>query len=123
MRLFAIDRRTKFLLLVAFMVLSIADLPQLPFNSPWGVDLHNVHQFEKCVKGRSPYLVDAAACGDVQSRPFYYPPFLFAFFRWMRPLTLEATMYIWTAFLLAATSACFYLWARKISKEPVGDKL
>ncbi len=121
MSLFVLDRRTKFLLLVAFMVLSIASLPQLPFFAPWGVDLQNVHAFQKCVAGRSPYLVDAAVCGDVVARPFYYPPFLFAFFRWLRPLTLETAMYIWTAFLFASATTTFYLWARKISDEPLGD--
>jgi len=121
MALFPLDRKTKFLLLVGMMVLSIAAVPHLPFNAPWGVDLQNVHAFQKCAAGRSPYLIDAAVCGDVQNRAFYYPPFLFAFFRWVRPLNFETTMYIWTAFLLTATSASFYLWARKISKEPLGD--
>ena len=62
---FEISRRTKFLILVAFMVVSIVALPSLPFMSPWGLDLHNVHAFQRCVAGKSPYLVDAAACGDV----------------------------------------------------------
>ena len=63
---------------------------------PWGADMQNVHAFQQCVHGQSPYLVDAKACGDIWSRPFYYPPFLFACFRWVRPLTLETTMRIWT---------------------------
>ena len=63
MPFFVLDRRTKFLLLVAFMVLSIASLPQLPFNAPWGIDLQNVHAFQKCAAGRSVYLIDAAVCG------------------------------------------------------------
>jgi hypothetical protein len=121
MRFFPLDRQTKFLLLAAFMVLSIVALPQLPFMAPWGLDLQNVHAFQRCAAGRSPYLVDAAVCGDALARPFYYPPFLFAFFRWLRPLTLETAMYIWTAFLLTSATATFYLWARKISTEPLGD--
>lgn len=121
MRFFVLDRQTKFLLLIAFMVVSIVALAQLPFNAPWGMDLQNVHAFQKCVAGRSPYLVDAAVCGDVASRPFYYPPFLFAFFRWLRPLTLETAMYIWTAFLFASATVTFWLWGGKISDEPLGD--
>ena len=88
MRFFPLDRRTKFLILVAFMIVSMASLTAIPFWPLWGADLHNVHAFQRCVAGRSPYLVDAHACGDILDRPFFYPPFLFAFFRWLRPLTL-----------------------------------
>jgi len=117
-----IDRRTKFLILVAILIIWTVALPAMPFMTPWGGDLHNVHIFQHCVAGRSPYQVDATACGDVLGRPFYYPPFLFAFFRWTRPLSLETTMYIWTAFMFASFAGIFYVWARKILREPGGGE-
>jgi hypothetical protein len=118
MTLFDVDRRTKFLILIAVMILWMASLTAIPFWQPWGLDLHNVHIFQQCVKGRSPYLVDAHACGDILDRPFYYPPFLFAFFRWLRPLSLPAAMYIWTVFMFTSFGVMFWAWARKIAREP-----
>jgi hypothetical protein len=123
MRPFEMDARTKFLLLLAFMVVCMASLTDIPFLMPWGADMQNVHAFQQCVHGRSPYLVDAKVCGDIWSRPFYYPPFLFAFFRWVRPFTLETTMRIWTAFLIAAWVGIFGAWARHINRErPAGER-
>jgi hypothetical protein len=114
MRPLDLDRRTKFLLLVGFMVACLASLKAISPYKTWGVDLHNVHVFQQCVAGRSPYLVDAKACGDVLGRPFYYPPFLFASFRWLRPLSLETALRIWTVFVIVAFGGTFYVWARKI---------
>jgi len=119
MRFLDLDRRTKFLLLVGFMVMCLASLSAIPvYKKMWGVDLHNVHVFQQCAAGRSPYLVDAKACGDVLARPFYYPPFLFAFFRWTRFLSLEAVLRIWSTFMVAAFAGIFYAWSRKIAREP-----
>ena len=117
MRLVDIDARTKFLLLVAFMVTCVASLSAIPFLMPWGADMQNVHAFQQCVHGQSPYLVDAKTCGDIWSRPFYYPPFLFAFFRWVRPLTLETTMRIWTVFLIGSFVGIFCAWAKHVTRE------
>jgi len=122
MKLLDLDRRTKFLIVVAFMILSMASLTAIPFWQPWGLDLHNVHAFQRCVAGRSPYLVDAHACGDILDRPFYYPPFLFAFFRWLRPLTLAGAMYVWTVFMFGSFAVMFWAWARKIAREPLAGE-
>jgi hypothetical protein len=123
MSLVDIDARTKFLLLVAFMVTCVASLSAIPFLMPWGADMQNVHAFQQCVHGQSPYLVDAKACGDIWSRPFYYPPFLFACFRWVRPLTLETTMRIWTMFLVGSFVGIFLAWAKHITRErPAGER-
>lgn len=120
---FDIDARTKFLLLVAFMVTCVASLSSIPLMMPWGADLQNVHAFQHCVHGRSPYLVDAKTCGDIWSRPFYYPPFLFAFFVWVRPLTFDATIRIWAAFLIVAFVGILAAWARAIPRErPTGER-
>jgi hypothetical protein len=90
---------------------------------PWGADMQNVHAFQQCVHGQSPYLVDAKACGDIWSRPFYYPPFLFACFRWVRPLTLETTMRIWTMFLVGSFVGICLAWAKHITRErPAGER-
>ena len=61
MRFVDIDARTKFLLLVAFMVTCVASVSAIPFLMPWGADMQNVHAFQQCVHGQSPYLVDAKA--------------------------------------------------------------
>jgi hypothetical protein len=112
-----IDARTKFLLLVGYMVVCLASLTDIPLLTPWGADMQNIHAFQNCVHGRSPYLVDAKACGDVWSRPFFYPPFLFAFFRWVRPFSLDTVMRIWTAFLLGSFVGIFYAWAKNITRQ------
>jgi hypothetical protein len=124
MRLLDIHARTKFLLLVAFMVTCIASLSAIPVLHPWGADMQNIHCFQQCVHGRSPYVVDAKACGDLWARPFYYPPFLFAFFRWVRPLSLDTTMRIWTAFLLGAFVGIFAAWTKHIAPaRPEGERI
>jgi hypothetical protein len=115
---FPLDRRAKFLLLVGFLIASMAALPSLPFMLPWGADLQNVHAFVRCVHAKSVYLTSGAECGDVWGRPFNYPPFLLHFFFWMRPFTLETTMHIWTVFLYLAFAAILYLWSRRIVREP-----
>jgi hypothetical protein len=110
-----LDPRTKFLLVVGFLVVCVVSLPALPTMSPWGFDLHNVHAFEQCAVGQSPYNADPAACGDALARPFYYPPLLFAFFRWLRHLTLETAMYVWTIFTYAAFAAMFFVWSGRLA--------
>lgn len=117
LRPFEIDARTKFLLLVAFMVTCLASLNAIPVLTPWGADMQNIHCFQQCVHGRSPYLVNATACGDIWARPFYYPPFLFAFFRWVRPLSLDTTMRIWTTFIIGAFVGILVAWAKHITRE------
>jgi hypothetical protein len=117
MRPFEIDARTKFLLLVAFMVTCIASLTAIPVLTPWGADMQNIHCFQQCVHGQSPYVMNARACGDVWARPFYYPPFLFAFFRWVRPLSLHTTMRIWTTFVIGAFVGIMVAWAKHITRE------
>ena len=87
-----------------------------PVRTPWGLDFQNVYVFEHCAADGSIYKADAHACGDAKDRPFVYPPFLFAFFRWLRPLAFETTLYIWTAFVFASFAGVFYLWTRKISR-------
>jgi len=117
MRPFEIDARTKFLLLVAFMVTCVASLTAIPVLTPWGADMQNIHCFQQCVHGQSPYVMNARACGDVWARPFYYPPFLFAFFRWVRPLSLETTMRIWTTFIIGAFVGILVAWGKHITRE------
>jgi hypothetical protein len=122
MRSLEIDKRSRFLILVAFMVASMASLPHLPVVPPWGLDFQNVYVFEHCAADGSIYKADAHACGDPMDRPFIYPPLLFAFFRWVRPLALDTTLYIWTAFVIASFAGVFYLWARKITRaSPLPD--
>lgn len=115
---FGIDPDTKFLILVGFLIASLAALSAIPFLLPWGADLQNVYAYEHCTHGRSPYLIGGQACGDLGGRSFVYPPFLYAFFAWMRPLTFLATMRIWAIPLYAGFAAIFYAWARLVAPEP-----
>ena len=116
LRLFKdVSPRTKFLLLVNFMVICIASLDAIPVLKPWGADLHNIHIFEHCAAGRSPYQINPRVCGDLWNRPFFYPPLQFAFFVWLRPFSLQTSMVIWTAFLFASSAVIFILWTRKIA--------
>ena len=73
------------------MVLSIASLPQMPVLSAVG-RRHAEHPRLPAVRRRPVALSRRRApCAATSlARPFYYPPFLFAFFRWLRPLTLES---------------------------------
>ncbi len=117
--------RVKFLLVVAFLVLCVASLQVMPVLTPWGADLQNLQAYARCAAdGRSPYGIAGWACGDLWNRGFYYPPFLLACFRWTRPLTLAAAMYIWTVFLFAAFAAIFWVWAKKIARPaaPPGER-
>lgn len=118
---FPLQRRAKFLLLVGLMVASMASLSTIPFMLPWGADLQNVYAYVRCAHGTSPYLIDGARCGDLWGRPFYYPPFLFHFFFWMRRLTFPATMHIWAVFLYVGTAAVFFLWTCRIVRAPFAD--
>jgi hypothetical protein len=116
--LFPLDRRAKFLLLVGFLVASMAALPSLPFMLPWGADMQNVYAYVRCAAhGKSAYLIDGGQCGDLWGRSFYYPPFLLHFFFWMRHLKFEAAMHIWTVCLYVAWAALFYLWVCRIAGE------
>jgi hypothetical protein len=101
------------------MVVCLASLKIMPLLIPWGADLHNLQVYQRCVPaGVSPYAVDGRTCGDVWGRPFFYPPFLRACFRWTRSLTLDGAMYIWTVFVIAAFAAIFWAWAKKIARAP-----
>jgi hypothetical protein len=120
--LLPLDRRAKFLLLVGLLVASLAALPALPFMLPWGADLQNVHAYVRCAHAKSPYLIGGAQCGDLWGRAFYYPPFLFHFFFWMRRLTLETTMRIWTVCLYLGFAAIFYLWTCQIVRQPLAER-
>ena len=112
-----VSPRIKFLLLVKFMVVCVLSLQAIPVLRMWGADLHNIHIFEHCAGGRSPYLINARVCGDQWNRPFFYPPFQFAFFVWTRPFTLRTSMHIWSAFVLLSSAVIFLVWTRKIARD------
>src|ERR1700738_2221710 len=97
-----LERRTKFQLLVGFLVLCAASVQSMPLLQPWGADLHNLHVYQKCAGDQSPYPIDGPACGDLWGTPMIYPPFLYHSFRWLRSLTLERAMHIWTTFVFVA---------------------
>jgi hypothetical protein len=106
------DRNTKFLVLVGFLVISMASLRYMPLQQPLGLDLHNVVVYQKCATHRSPYLIDGRTCGDVYGRYMSYPPLLFHSFRWLRPLTLHEALRIWTRVSVLAMGLVLYIWAR-----------
>jgi hypothetical protein len=110
-----IDRRAKFLILVAFLVVSTASLRALPVLTPWGADLQNSLLYQHCAKGRSPYAVSARECGDPWDRPLIYTPLMFRTYIWTRPLTLKVAIRIWTVFQIAAYLGVLFLWGRRLA--------
>jgi hypothetical protein len=108
--------RDKLLVLFAFMVVSIQSSRTIPFLKPWGADLHNLHVFQKCAHGGSPYPIDAHACGDHWGRPMIYPPVMYRSFFWLRHLTLDQAMYVWCPLLVLAFSAALYAWIRLVPR-------
>jgi hypothetical protein len=116
------DRSTKFLILVAFLVLSMTSLRSLPFRQPIGFDLSNLVAYQKCATGVSPYLIDGHTCGDVADRFMSYPPLLFHSFRWLRPLSLQTAMHLWVPFLLLGMGVTLYLWARLAARPAADDR-
>ena len=64
-----------------------------------------------------PLFVDAHTCGDVLDRYMSYPPLLFHSFRWLRPLSLEAAMRVWTPMSVLSMVLVLYVWARWIARQ------
>ncbi len=118
----SIDRSAKFSILVAFLVISTASLRYIPFMKPLGLDLMNIVVYQKCASHSSPYLIDATVCGDSLGRGMYYPPFLFHSFRWLRGLTLDRAMHVWTPVLLLAMVGILFVWVRLIARPPRGNR-
>jgi len=73
--------------------------------------------FEKCGGGQSPYYLDAHLCGDPWDRGFFYPPVLFAFFRWTRPLPLATSVVLWTEFQMVGWVGVFLVWVKTIARR------
>ena len=117
MNMAMMDRRAKFLAVLAFLIVSISSLRTLPFLRPWGADLHNLVVYQHCTEGRSPYSIGGRDCGDLWGRDLAYPPLLYHCYRWVRPLSLDTAMQIWTVFQVAAFTAILYAWARRIPKR------
>jgi hypothetical protein len=106
----------------AYLVVSAASVRGIPFLKPWGVDLQNLHAYEICSEGKTPYLIPGHACGDVFGRDMVYPPVLFHSFAWLRGMKLESAMYVWTAATLLLLGVAFYAWARPLTREAANDR-
>lgn len=109
---FELNRHNKFVLLVVFLVVSAVSSRAIPFLTPWGADLQNLHAYQKCAVGQSPYLIDGTVCGDLLGRSLYYPPLLFHSFRWLRGLSLETAAQIWATLLVIAFTLVPFVWMR-----------
>ncbi|MFZ5890626.1 MAG: glycosyltransferase family 87 protein [Myxococcota bacterium] len=118
----SLDRSAKFSILVVFLVLSIASVGYIPFIEPTGIDLFNIVLYQKCAAHSSPYLIDAATCGDPLARGMYYPPLLFHSFIWLRGLSLQAAMRVWVPFSLLALGGIFYVWTRWIARARTDER-
>jgi Glycosyltransferase family 87 len=108
------------LAIFALLVVSLASLRTIPFASPWGLDLQNLHLYQRCAAGRSPYEVPGVLCGDPFGRGMYYPPLLFHSFAWTRSLSLGRAMQVWSIAQLLAFAGVLYAWARRICGVRVG---
>lgn len=100
--------------LILLLVLSMTSVRAIPFASVWGADFQNILVYHTCSKGRNPYLIPGAVCGDIIGRPMIYPPLLFHSFFWSRGLTLEAAMYLWSVFTVVACLGCLWAWRRML---------
>lgn len=92
-------------LLAVLLLASIQGFMGIPFMGPLGADLHNLYAFHQCAARDNPYLGSGIACGDVAGRDMYYPPALYWAFAWVRPLTAEAVLLIWTTVVAIGTLA------------------
>jgi glycosyl transferase family 87 len=108
----ALTRNGKLKVLFAYLVVSAAAVRGMPAVLPWGADFQNLHAYQLCAHDRDPYLMAGAACGDVYKRDLVYPPLLFHSFFWVRHLSLESAMYVWTALMVLVFAGCFYAWSR-----------
>jgi hypothetical protein len=90
-------------LMAALLLASIHGFMGIPFMAPLGADLHNLYTFHQCAARNDPYLSSGLACGDVAGRDMYYPPALYWAFAWVRPLTAEAVVFIWTSVVAIGT--------------------
>jgi hypothetical protein len=107
-----LDQRSKFLIVVAFLVVSVASLRAIPFMQPLGGDLHNLVVYQKCSNGASPYSIPGQVCGDVLSRSLVYPPLLYHSFFWLRDLGHETAFRCWVFFQISAFGGVFYALAK-----------
>ncbi len=89
--------------LAALLLASIHGFMAIPFMGPLGADLHNLYVFHQCAARDAPYLASGFACGDVAGRDMFYPPALYWAFAWVRPLTAEAVVLIWTTVVAVGT--------------------
>jgi len=90
-------------LIAAILLASIHGFMGMPFMRPLGADLHNLYVFHQCAARNDPYLSSGLACGDVAGRDMYYPPTLYWAFAWVRPLTAEAVVFLWTSVVAIGT--------------------
>jgi hypothetical protein len=108
----ALTRNGKLKVLFAYLVVSAASVRSLPLLSPWGADLQNLHAYQRCFHGGDPYLITGEACGDAWGRELVYPPLLFHSFIWLRNLTLESAMHVWTSLTVLVFACAYYAWSR-----------
>jgi hypothetical protein len=87
----------------AILVASIHGFTSIPFLVPFGADLLNLYAFHHCEGKDDPYLWSGIACGDPGGRDMYYPPTLYWFFVWLRPMSAHLATLVWTAVVAVGT--------------------
>jgi hypothetical protein len=108
----SLTRDTKVQALFVYLAVSAASVRGVPVLRPWGVDLQNLHVYQRCAVGQNPYLIPGKVCGDLFARELVYPPLLFHSFFWLRYLDLETATRVWTALALLMLATSFALWLR-----------
>lgn len=88
--------RLKLAIIATLLIASIPSFLLIPFGPYWGMDLQNLFAFHHCAARNNPYLGSGAVCGDVGGRDMFYPPALYWSFSWLRLVSFETGVALWS---------------------------
>jgi len=104
-------------ILAVVLLLSVSSYKMIPFGNIDGLDFNNVYQFITCSEiikkdfAGNIYIASPAVCGDVNERPFVYPPLLYHSLSWVKLFpTFESALIGWRIFTILSMLLCLYFW-------------
>lgn len=102
-------------LLTVIAAVGVASYHLIPVFRPlWGLDFQNQWVFHNCREVRlfGLYADVGGVCGDAKARAYVYPPALFHAFTWVRWLSFDAAVKVWTVAQVIVMVAIGVAWAR-----------
>ncbi len=102
--------RLKLAAVAALLIASISSFMLIPFGPYWGMDLQNLFAFHHCAARNNPYLATGAACGDVGGRDMFYPPALYWSFSWLRLVSFETGVTLWSIVIGGGLLLSLWSW-------------